>query len=556
MNFKRYLPLLFTFLLVGSTPQSHGMSFATSAWQTTRGVAESLTMTTASALWNLGQQYPKTMATLALYSAWVGYNKYNKFTERWDWDKIATLNTNPDFMLPHNFKFNNTFLWGVSTSAHQVEGNCDNTFTDFENNSGNPIIKEKSGIACDHWNRFTEDINLIRSLRNDGSPMAYRFSIERSKVEIAPNKFDNNALKHYADVCRELIAQKITPVIVFHHYTDPKWCFEKGRRGFLDEQSITEFGEYAQTVVHYLNHNVFNNSSIKPLWITFNSPDGYAARGYLTAVQPPAVNDRPLMLKVFHNVLRAHVNAYKKIKKIDPTAQVGITKNIHLVKAWSSWNPLEYLPSIANRNLMDKAYYEFFTKGTFTVYFPNWYSSTLVVSDAPQSVDFFGVNYYSHRYMKTLKTPTRDDRDCETENENYVVYPEGLYFAIKDMHENLIKPLNKQRSTDKQLVLYVTENGTAQPNDTDGNAKRTQFYQRYMYAMAKSINDGYPVKGYFTWSLLDNYEWGTYDKHYGIFHVDRTKNLERSLKTGSHYWINLINNNPLYCANTFSNTGK
>ena len=124
----------------------------------------------------------------------------------------------------------------------------------------------------------------------------------------------------------------------------------------------------------------------------------------------------------------------------------------------------------------------------------------------------------------------------QTMNESYRIYPEGLYFAIKELHEKLIQPLHKKHN---KVKLYVTENGTAAINDNDEH--RTKFYQKYLYALLRALQDGYQVDGYVTWSLMDNYEWGTYTKKYGLYYVDFSKkDLPRTLKKGAHYYRDVM----------------
>lgn len=222
---KLYKALILSILLVASTSiQAIGLG--------------SIATATATSAWNQAQKHPKLAATVATYATWVTYNKWNKSYDYWNWDAIEKAHKNDAVLLPQSFKFADDFLWGLGTSSHQVEGGCNNTQTLFEdeclkdhrcNDDGTPTIEEKTGIACDHWQRYKEDIQLIRNLRKDQKPISYRFSLERSKIETAPHVFDTQALDHYADVCKELVAQGVTPVIGLHHYSDPLWFFQNGR---------------------------------------------------------------------------------------------------------------------------------------------------------------------------------------------------------------------------------------------------------------------------------------------------------------------------------------
>jgi len=229
----------------------------------------------------------------------------------WDWARIDT----DDIVFPKDF------LWGTGTSAYQVEGDCtNNNWSELENQTkedGTPFLPKKSGKACDHWNRYKEDIQLMKNIGLD----AYRFSIEWSKVEPEEGKFDEAALQHYADVCDELQRQGIEPVVGLHHYTDPIWFVQKG--GFEKEENIENYVTFAQKVFEKLKDKA-------RIWITFNSPDAYAIKGYMQAMMPPFKKDWQLMGLVFKNVLEAHVRTYQALKtglrhmhvhKVDPFVQ-------------------------------------------------------------------------------------------------------------------------------------------------------------------------------------------------------------------------------------------
>jgi beta-glucosidase len=191
------------------------------------------------------------------------------------------------------------FLWGAATSAHQAEGNCtNNTWSRWE---AEGHCEEPSGTACDHWNRYKEDIQLLKKAGLN----AYRFSIEWSKIEPREGEFDEAALKHYEDVCDELVKNDIRPCVTLHHYTDPLWFADKG--GFEKESNIHYFVEFCEKVIDRLHGKVH-------LWFTFNSPCGYAAKGYLIGATPPAKKDMALMAEVYKNLLEAHVQVYRTLK--------------------------------------------------------------------------------------------------------------------------------------------------------------------------------------------------------------------------------------------------
>jgi len=449
-----------------------------------------------------------TSASILASTAWYLFFKQpNHSSYYWNWDTIDTDET----------EFPANFVWGVGTSAHQVEGNCtNNTWSEWEkstDDNGNPRVKEPSGIACDHWNRYKEDVRLMKELGID----VYRFSIEWSKIEPKEGTFDEEALAHYEDLCNELLANGIKPFIGFHHNTDPLWFAKKG--GFEKEENIAYFVHFCSIVFDRLKDKGY-------LWCTFNSPSGYAAKGYLIGTAPPGKKNMQSALEVLKNILEAHVQVYQKLKIIKPTAQIGMLKNIYQLDPWLSWNPLDRLACSIGNLLTNKTIYEFFTKGSFKVHIPFKVYINHNNKNAPQSLDFIGLSYYSHAFMQNFKT-TLSPHEFLTDNPNYTIYPEGLYRAIQEISHALAKPLD--------IPIYIAENGIATTDDTI----RDLFLRRYLYVINKAIKDGYDIQGYIHWSLLDNYEWGTYDKKFGIWAVDRIT-LERTLKPGAQYFIDTI----------------
>jgi beta-glucosidase len=428
----------------------------------------------------------------------------------WDYDQAE--NRKP-------LTFPQGFLWGAATSAHQTEGNCDNnTFWAWEHSTdeqGACRVQHKSGVACDHWNRYKEDIQLLKKMGAN----AYRFSIEWSKVELKEGEFDENAIQHYADVCRELRMHGIKPCINLHHYTDPIWFAQKG--GFEKIENIDHFVRFATKMIQRLDQP-------ETMWFTFNSPDGYAAKGWLTGATPPGKKDMQLCGTVYAHMLEAHVRIYREAKKLNKETHIGILKNIFQLDPWSPFNPLDQLACSIGTKITDTGFFEFFTKGIFELQVPFKANVLHKNAQAIGALDFIGINYYSHGYMKNF-TVVRDPKEIPTDNPLFTIYPEGLYRAIKEVHEKIAKPLN--------VPMYVTENGIATTDDKI----RDDFLRKYLHALAKAIKDGYDVRGYIHWSLMDNYEWGNYTEKYGIYSVDfNSPDLTRSLKAGSQFYLDTI----------------
>lgn len=194
--------------------------------------------------------------------------------------------------------------------------------------------------------------------------------------------------------------------------------------------------------------------------------------------------------------------------------------------------------------IVDTPFFEYFTTGTFKIYIPFKVNINHHNSDAIGALDFVGINYYSHGCMKNFKVTTHEG-ELTTDNDRYTLYAEGLYRTIKEMSEKLARPLNKP--------IYITENGIATDetatnlNPGNGKASRTEFLQKYLFTLSKAVSDGYDVRGYMYWSFMDNYEWGTYSKKYGLFEVnfdqDSPTYLERTFKPSGQFYLDTIKHN-------------
>ncbi len=493
-NIKKYLLLFVPFFFFSTKPMDNPVSrlstFATNFWD----VCDKDKLEVTGGLL-IG-------AGAVAYGTHLWNQKYRS-NLYWNW---KTINTN-NLAFPHNF------LWGAGTSAHQIEEDCDNNSWSSNSPWASQLQNKKDfvfpGKACEGYSCCFDDIQLLKDIGCN----AYRFSVEWSKIEPQLSKFDNKVLQHYADFCDALIKNNIKPVITIHHYTDPIWFLEKG--GFEKEENIGYFVEFCEKLSEALAGKVH-------MYLTFNSPSGYAMPSYLLGDKPPFKKDMHLAATVLKNMLETHVQVYKEIKKQDSKVQVGILKNIYQLDPWRIWHPVDRLFCYMGKKLVDDCFFDFFNKGTFNVSIPFKVSINHENKNAPKSLDFIGLNYYGHTYFKSTQRfhPKWEEK---TANENYYVYPEGLYRAINELNNKIALPL--------QIPIYVTENGIG----TDDNAQRERHMKRYLYAISKAIQDGANVKGYFYWSLMDNYEWGNYNAHFGLYHVD-FETQKRTLKEGAQYY--------------------
>lgn len=451
-------------------------------------------------------QYRKLLAIILFSIASFATITTKQNTIYWDWKKINPLEVT----------FSESFLWGTITHAYEVEGNCTNNtwyLWETELKNGTPWAIERSGDACNHWDQYKEDIKEMKEL----GLKAYCFSLAWEKIEPFEGHFDDNALQHYVDICDEIINHGMQPIVILKDYRDPIWFAYKG--GFEREENIAYFIRFCTTVVEKLQNKVGQ-------LITFWNPEIYAINGYLNGNIPPGKKNMKIATTVLKNLAEAHVQTYQAIKEIQETVQIGITKCIYPIEPWNDLNPLDHLACRMTNKLMNETLYNFFKTGTFSVkvvlppYF-TWIKHQN--SSASKSLDFIGINYQSHGYMNNFKL-THNPNELATDIQKFSIYPEGLYEAIKQVTENIAKPLN--------IPIYITQNGIA-TTDTD---TQNIFLKRHLYALSRAINDGYDVRGYFYWTFMDCYTWGGYDAKMGLLTKDREH------KEGTQYFIDVINN--------------
>jgi beta-glucosidase len=437
-------------------------------------------------------------------------------------DPDMGLNFNRDDLRRDSLRFGKDFLWGSSTSAYQVEGNCTNNnwylFESETDEQGRPRIAggQKCGLAADHWNRYKEDIQLMKSLHLN----AYRFSVEWSRIEPAEGVFADTALDHYERVVDELRANGIEPLITLHHFTNPIW-FEKNG-AFLQENSPELLTRYAEKVVKRLGPKV-------RFWSTINEPSVYALNGYFLTEFPPAVRDPAKASVVFRNLLRSHAHCYKRIKEIRADAEVGLLVNIYLFDPPSSWNLLDVtLARYLNKDF-STAILDFLNTGVFDFSLPG-IASEHFDSGLRDTYDYVGLNYYTR--FRYRFDPISEQKLVEVQHlppseltdRGWEIYPEGLYRALKMISSRTSKP------------IYITENGIADDRDS----RRAGFIEDHLLITNRAIADGMNIKGYFYWSLLDNFELAKgFDVRFGLYAVNYATQ-ERTLRSGSKKYSEIV----------------
>lgn len=397
-----------------------------------------------------------------------------------------------------NLEFPKGFLWGSATSAFQVEGN--NINSDWWHwEQKNKSFAFRSGQACDQYNLYEEDFKLAKKLGQN----AHRLSIEWARIEPVEGQFDQNEIDHYKKVLKSLKDQKMTVMLTLWHFTNPEWLAQKG--GWENSKSADYFARFVEKIVPEIKEYV-------DLWITVNEPGVYAFMGYLGGDNigpwPPAKKSNLAALKVTWNLARAHKKAYKAIHKIIPNTKVGMSQNV------SSFQPFH---KHSFREMFAVGISDIVTNHSF-YYLTNGYH------------DFLGINYYFHRRYNAENSFIPEVIDPETQKQEvsdlgWEIYPEGLFDVLADLSDG--------------LPIYITEAGIASTNDD----RRTRFLIQYIQEVYRAIQAGIKIKGFFYWSLIDNFEWHRgFDPRFGLVEVNY-ENQKRNVRPSAYVYKEIIEHN-------------
>lgn len=396
-----------------------------------------------------------------------------------------------------SLKFPEGFLWGAATSAHQVEGgNINNDWWQWEQTRPEQF---RSGEAVDQYNKYEEDFNWANSLGHN----SHRLSIEWSRIEPEEGKFNQAEIDHYKKILKALKDRKLTVMLTLWHFTLPLWVAQKG--GWENGKTAKYFARFVEKIVPEIKDYV-------DLWVTLNEPGVLAWQGYLVGMWPPQKKSKLSFLKVTWNLSRAHKKAYQIIHKALPQPQVGIAHNV-----------ISY----------DTFHHHSILEGIFEWGY-DFFGNHLIYHLTGKTHDFLGVNYYFNQYISfngqahlprliDISITKKDVSDLGWE-----VYPEGIFDVLMDL-------------SDYHLPIYITENGLASTNDD----RRVRFLLSYLKEIYHAIQTGANVKGYFHWSLIDNFEWADgFTPRFGLIEIDY-KTLKRTPRPSAYIYEQIIRQNAI-----------
>jgi beta-glucosidase len=461
-------------------------------------------------------------------------------------------------MAQHGFP--DGFLWGAATSAQQIEGGRhegargESIWDCFASIPGNIEDGSTPDIACDHYHRWREDIDLMKGLGLGG----YRFSIAWPRILPAGRGQVNGAgLDFYDALVDGLLAAGIQPFPTLYHWDLPQALQNRG--GWGERDTAEAFVEYSAAVTRRLGDRVSQ-------WVTHNEPWCAATLGYQDGHHAPGVRDPAAALRAAHHLLLSHGWATDTIRREAPGAEVGIVL-IHCPAHAASNSEADrdaarWFDGFFNRWYLDPVY-----RGSYPADaiadrvaagqlkepdLPFVKDGDLAAISSP--LDFLGLNYYSRAVMKA--GPDNKPMDAKTvpsdelTDMGWEVYPQGLQESLLRVH----------REYEPQKI-YIAENGAAfdYPVDAEGriaDTKRVSYLREHLLAAHRAIADGVPLAGYFTWSLMDNFEWGYgYKKKFGLFAVDFATQ-ERSPKDSALWYRDVVAANAVEDASAPTSQGE
>ncbi|TQV70971.1 beta-glucosidase [Aliikangiella marina] len=432
------------------------------------------------------------------------------------------------------------FTYGVATASFQIEGGVDERlpciWDTFCRVKGKIKDNSNGDIACDHYNRWQQDIDLIETLGVD----AYRLSISWPRVLKMDGSINQKGVDFYKRILDRLNDKQIKPFVTLYHWDLPQ--HHENRGGWLNRETAFEYADYADKISRALGDRVFS-------YATLNEPYCSAYLGYEAGIHAPGLASKKYGKRAAHHLLLGHGLAMKALQANSPNTQNGIVLNFTPCYPSTSASA-----DIQAAKMADAHFNQWYIKPLFDAEYPE-IIETIPKDERPEifagdmeiiaaPLDFMGVNFY-----------TRQVYQADTENQfvslppsepvtdiGWEIFPQAFVDLMSDLNQRYDLP-----------PIYITENGAAMADDYQNGEvidyDRTRYVQDHLTALDKIINLGIDVKGYFYWSLMDNFEWAEgYAKRFGIVYVDY-ENQKRVLKHSALAYKDLISNRSTVSSN-------
>jgi beta-glucosidase len=443
--------------------------------------------------------------------------------------------------------FPKDFVWGSATASYQVEGAAheggrgESIWDAFARKPGAVFNGENGDVACDQYHRYKEDVALMAELGLN----SYRFSIAWPRIIPAgTGKVNPEGVAYYRNLCDELHKYNITACVTLYHWDLPQVLEEKG--GWTDRSVLTAFEEYVKVC-----YKEFGD--VVDMWITINEPLCIAYLGHLYGVQAPGHRDLNKALSAVHHINMAHGIAVREYHKLNLKAPIGITYNLATPRPATSSAADAKAADISRAfntevflfPCLGKGYPELVTKD-LKLSFPVLDGDMETIA---QPIDFIGVNFYNEAIVAADESAqykfSHKPLWQETTYMGWPITPGGLERQLIWL-ANVSKGAFAAKAAGRaEIPIYVTENGCAYvdvvtPDGRVHDKERINYLQQHLAVCADVIKKGVPLKGYYVWSLMDNFEWAFgYDKRFGIIHID-FKTQKRTIKDSGYFLRDVI----------------
>ncbi len=434
-------------------------------------------------------------------------------------------------------EFPEDFLWGAATASYQIEGSPladgagPSIWHRFSHTPGNVANGDTGDVACDHYNRYKEDIEIMKEL----NLKAYRFSISWPRIfPEGKGKVNIKGIDFYSRLVDALLEKGIVPFITLYHWDLPASLQDIG--GWTNPDIAGWFSDYADYVFQVLGDRVKH-------WITLNEPWVTAVIGHVWGTHAPGMKDIYAGFRVVHNQLRAHSEAVRAFRAQNIDGKIGITLSNHSQEPVSSDPKDVEAAYIAHEYINYPLFLHPIYKGAYPPhllkvaeeFFPEKYEKDL--SEIKEPIDFIGINYYSGgrvKYDPTAPFGIKTEKfGLPVTEMGWEIYPKGLYIILKGVQDEY----NPEE-------VYITENGAAFLDKVeDGKVhdeERIDYLREHFKMAHKAMGEGVRLRGYFVWSLLDNFEWAYgYSKRFGIVYVDY-ETQKRIIKDSGYWYKDVI----------------
>ncbi|SHK21154.1 GH1 family beta-glucosidase [Alicyclobacillus tolerans] len=438
-----------------------------------------------------------------------------------------------------NWNFPGDFLFGVATSAYQIEGASredGRTLSHWDTfcYDGKTYQGHNGDIACDHYHRFPEDIALMADL----GVQAYRFSFAWPRIFPEKGKLNMRGIEFYHRLLDELEKHHIEPVGTIYHWDLPAWLAEEG--GWLERNVIDHFREFSETLFKHFGKRISK-------WITHNEPWCASFLSYGIGEHAPGHQNWQEAVMAAHHILLSHGEAVKAYRQLGMDGQIGITLNLNVCYPASESPEDKQAAMLAdgfsNRWFLDPIFHGYYPEDmleAFQTHVSDWdFLKDGDVETIAVPIDFLGVNFYSRSVVRHFS----DNPFLQVEQ--VPAHPDVCTAMGWEIHpESLYRLLTRLASEYTSIPIYITENGAAFDDVmVDGKVSdpaRIDYLEGHLRAAERFCSENKQLKGYFLWSLLDNFEWAHgYSKRFGIVHVDFATQ-RRTLKESGEWYKKLV----------------